>query len=268
MEDYIGKICPFCKTEIKVGDEVKICSDCGIPHHLNCWTENRGCTTFGCGQQNYEPQGTNPVDVCTKCGSVLGEGQVFCPKCGTPKGVKLPVVCSKCGAELAEGHVFCTKCGQRADIAMDTGVHSAISEFNANVTIANKKRHRKSLIIGIVAVAVVIVLIIVIKTFTGESKDFNKMYSDISSESWCQIGSDGSYMRLDTNPYDLEDAYEMDAYRKIKEVNKELGLPESVLDDMEHTTALDGKQTAETDKITVSWRYHPDNGLEVTYTWK
>ena len=31
MEDYIGKICPFCKTEIKEGDSVKACPACGIP---------------------------------------------------------------------------------------------------------------------------------------------------------------------------------------------------------------------------------------------
>ena len=56
MEEHIGKICPFCKTEIKEDDTVKICPACGIPHHQSCWEENRGCTTFGCSEQHYEPQ--------------------------------------------------------------------------------------------------------------------------------------------------------------------------------------------------------------------
>ena len=85
MENYIGKICPFCKTEITEADAVKVCPACGIPHHEGCWNENHGCTTFGCSEQHYEAQHTNPTDVCTNCGSPLGDGQAFCPKCGTPK---------------------------------------------------------------------------------------------------------------------------------------------------------------------------------------
>jgi len=37
MDEYVGKICPHCKTEIKEGDEVKVCPECGIPHHAACW---------------------------------------------------------------------------------------------------------------------------------------------------------------------------------------------------------------------------------------
>lgn len=89
MENYIGKICPFCKTEIKEEDAIKVCPACGLPHHEACWEENKGCTTFGCSEQHYEAQGTNPTDVCPNCGTPLGDGQAFCPKCGTPKdGVK------------------------------------------------------------------------------------------------------------------------------------------------------------------------------------
>ena len=86
METYIGKVCPFCKTEIKEGDAIKICPACGIPHHEACWEKNKGCTTFGCSEQHHEAQGTNQTVVCPKCGTSLGHGQDFCPKCGTPKG--------------------------------------------------------------------------------------------------------------------------------------------------------------------------------------
>ena len=65
MNEYVGKICPYCKTEIKEGDEVKVCPECGIPHHAACWEENKGCTTFGCKEQHYEEQHTNPTDVCS-----------------------------------------------------------------------------------------------------------------------------------------------------------------------------------------------------------
>lgn len=105
---YIGKICPLCKTEIKEGDAVIVCPECGIPHHEACWKENKGCTTFGCSQQHYEEQRTQPIDFCMKCGAPLGDGQDFCPKCGTPKGGEKKRICSRCGAELLEGHLFCS----------------------------------------------------------------------------------------------------------------------------------------------------------------
>lgn len=63
MDEYVGKICPYCKTEIKEGEDVKVCPECGIPHHAACWEENKGCTTFGCKEQHYEEQHTNPTDL-------------------------------------------------------------------------------------------------------------------------------------------------------------------------------------------------------------
>ena len=47
-KDYIGKTCPYCKTSLVEGDTVVFCSVCDMPHHLSCWQDNQGCTTFGC----------------------------------------------------------------------------------------------------------------------------------------------------------------------------------------------------------------------------
>ena len=143
MDEYVGKICPYCKTEIKEGDEVKVCPACGIPHHAACWEENKGCTTFGCKEQHYEEQHTNPTDVCLNCGAPLGDGQAFCPKCGTPKNAPKKNVCGKCGAELQEGPEFCPKCGQKVGLAVDAGVNAAISQFNAGLE--KKKKTSKTL---------------------------------------------------------------------------------------------------------------------------
>ena len=48
MNEYVGKICPYCKTELKENDDIVVCSICDMPHHKDCWIENQGCTTFGC----------------------------------------------------------------------------------------------------------------------------------------------------------------------------------------------------------------------------
>ncbi len=344
MENYIGKICPFCKTEITEADAVKVCPACGIPHHEGCWEENHGCTTFGCSEQHYEPQHTNPTAVCSNCGAPLGDGQDFCPKCGTPKGTVKKNVCGKCGAELQEGQEFCPKCGQKVGLSVDAGVSSAISQFNAGIEKKSKKKATVPIIIGVVA-AIVVALFLLLKgpsvdeiilsqtsvelkvddttsvsytinpskasdvkvswkssntsvatvndngkiTAKGEGSctitvtaggksdsatvtvkdgpDFKALYNQYCKSTWADYGSDGSYLSIDTNPYDWDDdglAYP-EAYTAIKNVNAALGLPSSVLNDMGETTSADGKQSETFGDITVTWKYHPDKGLEVTY---
>lgn len=118
MEDYVGKLCPVCKKEIMEADKVRVCPDCGIPHHEQCWEMNSGCSTFGCLQQGTAGK-AKPAGKCKKCGTELEEGQEFCPKCGTPKGAPEKFICGKCGNELAEGQAFCPKCGQKAGLTAD-----------------------------------------------------------------------------------------------------------------------------------------------------
>ena len=193
LEQYIGKICPFCKTEIKKGDAVKVCPSCDIPHHEACWEENKGCTTFGCSEQHYEEQHTNPTEVCTNCGAPLGDGQDFCPKCGTPKKAEKEKknICSKCGAELQEGQAFCPKCGQKADLRIDSGVNTAISQFNSEVQKTNEAKKKKPIKIIIIAAAVVVVVVLAIifipKIFKSADEymalgNYEKAYSMMNSE--------------------------------------------------------------------------------------
>lgn len=276
MEDYIGKICPFCKTKIKEGDAVKVCPSCGIPHHEACWEENKGCTTFGCSEQHYEEQHTNPTDVCVNCGAPLGDGQEFCPKCGTPKGGKKKRVCAKCGAELQDGQEFCPKCGQKADLQIDAGVNSAISQFNAGVSKTNEKKKKTPLIIGIIA-GVVVLAVVLIVVLGGGGKDFNDMYGDLAGERWCTIASDGSYMKIDSNPSNKDsddltwsdyESFVIPANDAIERINGELGFSAALMEKMNTTTWSQGKQTDSNDKYTVTWTYHPDKGLEVMYEFK
>ena len=274
MENYIGKICPFCKAEITETDAVKVCPACGIPHHENCWNENRGCTTFGCSQQNYVAQHTNPTEVCANCGAPLGDGQAFCPKCGTPKAAAPQKnFCGKCGNELEAGQEFCPKCGQKAGLTVDAGVTSAINQFNAGIQQIAAKKKQTPLIIGIAAAAAVI-LIAVIALGGGSKKNFNDMYPSLDLEEWCTIASDGSYMKIDTNPTNEDsdditwadyEAIVIPADEKIKEINNALGFSDALYEKMNTTTWSQGVQTESNEDYTVTWTYHPDKGLEVMY---
>lgn len=46
--NYLGKVCPYCKTPFKDDDDIVVCSACEMPHHKDCWVDNQGCTIFGC----------------------------------------------------------------------------------------------------------------------------------------------------------------------------------------------------------------------------
>ena len=198
MEDYVGKICPYCKTEIKEGDAVKVCPECGIPHHESCWKENHGCTTFGCpgngSEEQHEEQSAQPQDVCANCGTPLKEGQNFCPKCGSPRSAPKKNVCSRCGAELKDGQEFCPKCGQKVGLELDAGVSEAIGQFNANVGAQKKKKSTKRILaIAIPAELIVIGIVVFILT----SGSFGGKYVLVS-------GTDDSNSE---EYYDFEDDY-------------------------------------------------------------
>lgn len=101
MNDYTGKICPFCKTEFKPNDDIVVCSECDMPHHKDCWVENQGCTTFGC-LGTIQAADHTATSVTTNQMSYddanisNATGTVYCTKCGSPNSTSASV-CSKCG---------------------------------------------------------------------------------------------------------------------------------------------------------------------------
>lgn len=102
MNDYTGKICPYCKTAFQPDDEIVVCSECDMPHHKDCWVENQGCTTFGCiGTIKSADNGSNSVTAT----EIKPED--------TQQNGGTVVYCTKCGAPNASTSSFCAKCGNR-----------------------------------------------------------------------------------------------------------------------------------------------------------
>ena len=106
MNEYVGKTCPYCKTVFTEDDEIVVCSVCDMPHHKDCWVENKGCTTFGClgtikfpdssanstvtqKEMHYDdvPRENGSTSYCVKCGAAIGSGNAFCSRCGNPVSV-------------------------------------------------------------------------------------------------------------------------------------------------------------------------------------
>ena len=99
--------------------------------------------------------------------------------------------------------------------------------------------------------------------------DFNEIYDEYCSSTWAEVGSDSSYLEIDTTPYNRDDYTNYEALSAIEKINTALGLSDSVYRDMLNTTWSMGKQseTFEDIGIKVEWTYHPDKGMEVAYKY-
>ncbi len=57
-----GKTCPYCRYPIKNKADIMVCPGCKLPHHRECWQENRGCTTFACKGVAVRGQDSAEID--------------------------------------------------------------------------------------------------------------------------------------------------------------------------------------------------------------
>ena len=114
---------------------------------------------------------------------------------------------------------------------------------------------------GIVIAAVILALVIFVPS------KFERVKSECVQIAGMVTGS-GDYFMIDTDPDVPIYNAQQSALEAIKYANEELGFNDSVYSQMMNTTALMGRQYAENDKYRVSWTYHPDYGLEVTYEQK
>ena len=104
----------------------------------------------------------------------------------------------------------------------------------------------------------------------GQSSRLSAAYSWLLSNygsitSCYKLSSDGSFLSVDTNPYNWSDYSMSRAISMVEDLNDYFGLPAYVWNDMLHTSAVDGRQTESYGGRTVTWVYHPDRGLEANY---
>jgi len=135
---------------------------------------------------------------------------------------------------------------------VSNGVVSGVNEGDCIITITTKNGKADTC-------AVVI---------TSAGPDLHTIYNDYCTSSFATVASDGSYLAVDTNPSDIDDHMDYEAYSAIMSINEALGLPESVLNRMGQTRSMDGIQSYSTDEIEVTWTYHPNKGMEVNYSLK
>ena len=69
--------CLFCRDSIDA-QQVQLCPGCGAPHHGGCWSQNGGCTVYGC---SHMPSGEPRIVITGE--SLAQQGQ-------PPRGTHIP----------------------------------------------------------------------------------------------------------------------------------------------------------------------------------
>lgn len=77
------------------------------------------------------------------------------------------------------------------------------------------------------------------------------------------VGDGGSTLLID---HDGEDDTGGASIDDVASVLFALGMPDSVVAQIDSTRALDGRQSASWDGFEVSWAYHPDTGIDMIVT--
>lgn len=95
---------------------------------------------------------------------------------------------------------------------------------------------------------------------------YDTLYKEFGLNSCYTLGSDKSYLQVDTNPYDIDDYYNATYLEILKSAITALKLPDYIYQRMLKTTAMQGRQEVTANGITVSWTYHPNKGLEAMFT--
>ncbi|MBL8005982.1 MAG: DUF4440 domain-containing protein [Ignavibacteria bacterium] len=122
-----NKTCPYCQSRIKNGADFTVCSHCGVPHHKECWEENKGCTTYGCinnphTEKKIEINSALPEDVGDLSPEEIRESLL------NPESVFIQ--CRNCKSEVEESSVYCKYCGYNLKDNNVTGtVNEASDDF-------------------------------------------------------------------------------------------------------------------------------------------
>ena len=138
----------------------------------------------------------------------------------------------------------------------------------ASQPVKAKKKKTLAIIVAVLALVAIVVGVVVVNA-KPKGPDFQALYDEYCSSPWAKVASDGSYLAIDTNPSDRKadsNIYILEADQAIKDINKALGFDESLHERMGRTNAMAGMQSEAGNGVRVSWDYHPNNGLEVTYS--
>ncbi|HEY5534979.1 MAG TPA: RING finger protein [Ignavibacteria bacterium] len=204
--------CPYCQSFIKQEADTIFCSNCGTPHHIECWEENGGCTTYGCKEnpvmQNKQEESTviRGIDVGNKTieelretlqkENVIAQGEIEC---------------KYCSKKIDSNSKYCKHCGKKqADETTSTAFETEYkNRYKENVSIKRKSNFLTAGSITFLSIFIIIVLVfsykLINENLVGEKakvkeliKIWNDSYQDKNIEKMKQI-LDKDYLYYDKN---------------------------------------------------------------------
>lgn len=129
----------------------------------------------------------------------------------------------------------------------------------------SKGRKKGTMIASVIVVTISLLISIAWIGGSIDTENYQDKYgAKYGDKFWCQIASDGSYMKIDTNPYNTDDYHVNDAVKALEYVCNDLGMP-AAYQKMLKTKYIDGVQSYTFGQFSVTWTYHPDKGLEATF---
>ena len=82
---------------------------------------------------------------------------------------------------------------------------------------------------------------------------------DVETNPWITVGDEGRSISMQSEGEEAAGAN----FEDLACVLLELDTPDSVINRIDSTRALDGRQTGTWEDFSASWGYHPDNGLDI-----
>lgn len=116
MNNYVGKTCPYCKTQLKETDDIVICSNCAMPHHKECWIENQGCTTFGCTGtiESINQDSNTEINITQTADNIQSNITINTLQNNISDSETYQnIYCSRCGFLTSSKYSFCSRCGAK-----------------------------------------------------------------------------------------------------------------------------------------------------------
>jgi hypothetical protein len=163
-EQFAGKVCPYCRFPLKPGEAVQVCPSCATPHHLECWRENRGCTTYGC-QSSPQVGGAQPATGAPQPGMAVAPGGYQAPAYGgdLPRAARalLEQELDRLATNALIFSLLWFLCGIPALIGLLTGI-SVLGQVKQSGLVASGAKRKAWIAIGISSTVLVIGIIYIV----------------------------------------------------------------------------------------------------------
>lgn len=193
--------------------------------------------------------------------------------------------CWKCGHSVPSDAKFCTSCGEFVGGETDSihvrQSHASGCPWNGgtdrslsvvqNISTGSMTKRQRNVFVSVITVVVVIIILFAVHGYRSMvlGRVMNTCENQVDAETWdLLVDSEYPVYRLADRGHTLIVDGASPSSDILSCIVEESGMPESVVNRIDATRALDGTLNDSWDNITVSWNYHPDTGVNMVFEVK